>query len=115
MARFGLSGLAESSLTITSVANRCLGAALRRYPSVHGPPFPAPQMLSLLSSAQCINFLGVAVQVIPYLVRRAQENSTVLAGIQKEKAMLLAELWRRLRQDSFPMRLLTRPAASQAT
>ena len=71
-------------------------------------------MLLPLGSGRCMSLLGVAVQVIPYLVRRAQENSTVLAGIQKEKAMLLAELWRRLRQDSFPMRLLNRPAASQA-
>jgi hypothetical protein len=45
--------------------------------------------------------------VMPYLIRRAQENSTVMGGVQKEKDMLLAELWRRIRQDHFPMSLFS--------
>lgn len=39
---------------------------------------------------------GPVDEVMPYLVRRAQENSTVLGGVQKEKRMLAAELRRRL-------------------
>ena len=35
-------------------------------------------------------------QVIPYLVRRAQENSSVLGGVEKEKKMVAAEVRRRL-------------------
>lgn len=39
---------------------------------------------------------GEVEQVIPYLVRRAQENSSVLGGVQKEKNMVFAEIRRRL-------------------
>lgn len=39
---------------------------------------------------------GPVDEVIPYLVRRAQENSTVLGGVQKEKSMVSAELRRRI-------------------
>lgn len=39
---------------------------------------------------------GPVEEVMPYLVRRAQENSTVLGGVQKEKSMVAAELRRRL-------------------
>lgn len=39
---------------------------------------------------------GKVDEVIPYLVRRAQENSTVLGGVQREKEMVLAELRRRM-------------------
>ncbi|BDA48708.1 Proline dehydrogenase 1, mitochondrial [Coccomyxa sp. Obi] len=39
---------------------------------------------------------GPVEEVMPYLVRRAQENSTVLGGVQKEKAMVAAELRRRI-------------------
>ena len=41
---------------------------------------------------------GEVEQVIPYLVRRAQENSSVLGGVQKEKRMVAAEIRRRLPQ-----------------
>ena len=44
---------------------------------------------------------------MPYLIRRAQENSTVMGGVQKEKDMLRSELWRRMRQDIFPMSLFS--------
>jgi len=39
---------------------------------------------------------GEVEQVIPYLVRRAQENSSVLGGVEKEKKMVAAEIRRRL-------------------
>jgi proline dehydrogenase len=39
---------------------------------------------------------GPIDDVMPYLVRRAQENSTLLGGAHKERAMLAAELKRRL-------------------
>ncbi|CAK0740844.1 hypothetical protein CVIRNUC_001281 [Coccomyxa viridis] len=39
---------------------------------------------------------GEVEQVIPYLVRRAQENSSVLGGVEKEKKMVAAEVRRRL-------------------
>ena len=39
---------------------------------------------------------GQVEEVIPYLVRRAQENSSVLGGVAKEKKMVAAEVRRRL-------------------
>jgi hypothetical protein len=36
-------------------------------------------------------------QVMPYLIRRAQENSNLLGGAVKERQMFWAELKRRLR------------------
>ena len=41
---------------------------------------------------------GPIEQVVPYLVRRAQENSAVMAGASKERALLRRELRRRLFQ-----------------
>ncbi len=34
-------------------------------------------------------------QVIPYLLRRASENSSILTGSKKDLVMLKRELWRR--------------------
>lgn len=46
---------------------------------------------------------GSIDSVLPYLVRRAQENRTVLLGIRKERELLRRELWRRvLRRSSGP-------------
>ena len=39
---------------------------------------------------------GRVDEVMPYLIRRAQENSSVLAGVAGETSMLRAELVRRL-------------------
>jgi proline dehydrogenase len=39
---------------------------------------------------------GGVEEVLPYLVRRAEENSDVLAGVGQELGMLRAELKRRL-------------------
>lgn len=39
---------------------------------------------------------GGVDEVMPYLIRRAQENSDVLGGVGKETAMMRAELRRRL-------------------
>ncbi|XP_053327130.1 hydroxyproline dehydrogenase [Spea bombifrons] len=39
---------------------------------------------------------GSVGSVLPYLVRRAQENQSVLQGIRKERDLLRRELWRRL-------------------
>jgi hypothetical protein len=39
---------------------------------------------------------GGVNEVLPYLVRRAQENASVLAGVSRETAMMRAELRRRL-------------------
>ena len=38
---------------------------------------------------------------MPYLIRRAQENGDVLHGVVKEKRLMRAELWSRLREESF--------------
>ena len=40
---------------------------------------------------------GRVGEVLPYLIRRAQENSTVLSGVAQEKALVAAELGRRAR------------------
>lgn len=39
---------------------------------------------------------GPVQEVMPYLIRRAQENSAVLGIVPKEKSMILAELRRRM-------------------
>ncbi|MEE6525779.1 hypothetical protein FKM82_026019 [Ascaphus truei] len=39
---------------------------------------------------------GSVDSVLPYLIRRAQENQSVLQGIRKERDLLRRELWRRL-------------------
>ena len=39
---------------------------------------------------------GSVEDTLPYLVRRAQENQTVLQGIRKERDLLRKELFRRL-------------------
>jgi proline dehydrogenase len=48
-----------------------------------------------LQAYKYVPFGGVE-QVIPYLLRRAQENSDVLGGVQKELIMMKAEVRRRL-------------------
>lgn len=40
---------------------------------------------------------GPVAEVVPYLVRRAQENSDIMAGVAREKGMIAAEMWRRLK------------------
>jgi proline dehydrogenase len=42
---------------------------------------------------------GLVAEVLPYLIRRAQENSTVLGGVAQEKALVAAELGRRMRRS----------------
>lgn len=41
---------------------------------------------------------GTVDNTLPYLVRRAQENRTVLQGIRKERDLLRQELRRRVRE-----------------
>ena len=53
-------------------------------------------MCPVLAQAYKYVPFGKVDEVIPYLVRRAQENSTVLGSVQQEKAMVLAELRRRM-------------------
>lgn len=43
---------------------------------------------------------GSVEDTVPYLVRRAQENRTVLQGIRKERDLLKQEFYRRLRRSS---------------
>ena len=43
---------------------------------------------------------GPLVEVLPYLVRRAQENSAVMQGAQHERRLLAKELRRRLFRSS---------------
>lgn len=39
---------------------------------------------------------GLVGQVLPYLIRRAQENSDVMGGVKHEQGLIRAELWRRM-------------------
>ena len=55
---------------------------------------------------------GPIAEVIPYLVRRAQENSDIMAGVKREKGMIAAEIWRRMKGGIGVGKLL--PSASQA-
>lgn len=43
---------------------------------------------------------GSVDDTLPYLVRRAQENRTVLQGIRKERDLLKQEFYRRLTRRS---------------
>ena len=54
--------------------------------------------LTWLLTVQAYKYVpfGEVEQVIPYLVRRAQENSSVLGGVEKEKKMVASEIRRRL-------------------
>jgi proline dehydrogenase len=38
---------------------------------------------------------GQVAEVMPYLIRRAQENSDVMSGAASELRMLRKEIWRR--------------------
>ncbi len=66
-----------------------------------GRPFAvtsAEVRLTDVAAVQAYKYVpfGPVEEVMPYLVRRAQENSTVLGGVQKEKAMVAKELRRRI-------------------
>ncbi len=39
---------------------------------------------------------GPVDEVMPYLIRRAQENSDLMGGVGHEMSMLRQELWRRM-------------------
>ena len=55
---------------------------------------------------------GPIAEVIPYLVRRAQENSDIMAGVKREKGMIAAEIWRRVKCRLGLLNVL--PSANQA-
>lgn len=55
---------------------------------------------------------GPVADVLPYLIRRAQENSDIMAGVSREKGMILAEIWRRLKESTGLGKLM--PASEQA-
>lgn len=53
--------------------------------------------MPLLQAYKYVPF-GPVEEVMPYLIRRAQENSDIMTGVTREKAMIRAELWRRLKR-----------------
>ena len=62
----------------------------------------SPESLTLISTdvGQAYKYVpfGKVGEVLPYLIRRAQENSTVLGGVASEKALVAFELGRRARR-----------------
>jgi len=71
------------------------------------PIFPACKLCNIpLHTSRCVLLpapqaykyvpFGAVDEVLPYLVRRAQENSDMLGGVGVEMGMLRAELKRRL-------------------
>ncbi len=69
-----------------------------------GSPGPPTSLSKCLNSRACVRAVqaykyvpfGAVDEVLPYLVRRAQENSDMLGGVGQETAMLRTELKRRL-------------------
>ena len=59
---------------------------------------------------------GPVGDVLPYLIRRAQENSDIMTGVSREKGMIAAEIWRRVKEATGLGRALpsTEKAASAA-
>ena len=49
---------------------------------------------------------GSIDEVIPYLIRRANENRGMLAGAVRERSIVLSEIKRRLRLPAISPRLL---------
>ena len=47
---------------------------------------------------------------MPYLIRRAQENSDLMGGVGHEMSMLRRELWRRMLAGNPVTRAVTRAA-----
>lgn len=43
---------------------------------------------------------GPVEEVMPYLIRRAQENSDIMSGVKREKSMMWSEIWRRITRRS---------------
>ena len=41
---------------------------------------------------------GLVQEVVPYLLRRAQENASMMTGAKADAQLLKAELWRRARE-----------------
>ena len=64
---------------------------------------------------------GPVGETMPYLIRRAQENGDVLHNVLREKRLMRAEIWRRLRESSplssvfgmFSRRASSEPAVHQ--
>lgn len=75
---------------------------MNSFPWLSGTPFN-PQIHLLLSAQHGFSVYksvpyGSVDDTLPYLVRRAQENRTVLQGIRKERDLLRQELRRRLKE-----------------
>lgn len=57
---------------------------------------------------------GVIDEVIPYLLRRAQENSSVLGGVNKERALMWQEVKDRLSAGAGAVHVVPLESASVA-
>ena len=61
----------------------------------HFFPVPHPSLPPFLLLYTDVPY-GLVGQVLPYLIRRAQENSDMLGGVGKELGLIRTELWRRV-------------------
>ena len=67
-------------------------------------------MATCCQAAQAYKYVpfGPVDEVMPYLIRRAQENSDLMGGVGHEMNMLRRELWRRIVGGNLVTRNATR-------
>ena len=96
----------QDQLTCRGSCCRMAGAMLR----CHSIILSSALMLDTTDLAQAYKYVpfGPVDEVMPYLIRRAQENSDLMGGVGHEMSMLRRELWRRMVSRNPVMRTAAR-------